>query len=252
MKKKDKCLMFTIDGTIRALRTYPGTINLIKDLQEGNFFNGVIAGLTDAPGMLATASSLCLYDGEDVEHIALLMNDKLAIGTFEWLQDLKIGDEVKLVVSDIPEGPLLIHAILRKNDEVLWMPFSVDHTRRGWIMQGIKLGAGIVISTWLTFGSFYLINGEVPDRLEWNMLIFFPIVLMVFVIFMSLQGVMGLGDEAENIFLALKVPKHTRFRIKSFGIPNSDYLKTFSSRERRYIFNFSEALAAHKEKFHLT
>lgn len=252
MNKPDTPNVFTIDGNIQAIQIAPGIVNLIEDIQNGSCFTGLVAGLVGEAGILANASSIATYDGEDVEHVALLLNGKLAIGTFESLQDLRMHDEVKLVVSGIPDGPLFVHAILRKNDQLLWTPFSVDHTRHGWVKHGIKLGSLIVLFTWLMFGLFYLIDGRLPSKLEWFWLGVFPILEMAFVVFMSLNGVMHLGDEAEGIFQALDVPKHKLFRIKSFSIFNLDYMKDSEARNKKYVFRFAEALAAHKKKFNLS
>ncbi|WP_426173316.1 hypothetical protein [Massilia sp. TWR1-2-2] len=147
MENQAQQQLFSIEGTIRALRVSPAIINLISDIQDDAFWSGTIAALSGAAGVAANSASLLMYEGEDVEHIALLVNDQLVIGTFEWLQDLKVNDHVKLVVSKLDDGPLFAHAILRNDDLLLWTPYSVHHTRRGWIMHSIKLGVLSTIGT---------------------------------------------------------------------------------------------------------
>lgn len=251
MMMKENARLYTVDGTIDALQIAPGLVNLIEDVQAGTYFGGLASGLTGEAGLLANAGSLSLYDGEDVEHIALLLNGKIAIGTFEWLRDLKVGDDVKLVVSEILEGPLFVHAILRKNDQLLWTPYSVDHTRRGWVMHGIKLASVIIIFTWLTFGLFHLIDGKLPNKTALFWLGLFPIMMMGFVTFMSLQGVMHLGDHAEDIFQALGVPKFDRFKIKPFSVCKLRLFADPDALKKGHIFYFSDAVAAHKKRFNL-
>jgi hypothetical protein len=124
MHHQQEAKMFTVEGKIQAVRIAPGVINLIEDIQKGAAFTGAIAGIAGEPGVLANCVNVAMYDGEDVEHVALLINGLLAIGTFEWLRDLNVGDHVKLVVSEIYGGPLFIHAILRENDQLLWTPYS--------------------------------------------------------------------------------------------------------------------------------
>ena len=244
--------LYTVEDTIRAMRVVPGVLNLVEDIQKGALFTGAAAGLAGQAGMLASAASLALYEGEDVEHIALLINDQLAIGTFEWLQDLKVGDEVKLVVSDLEDGPLFIHAILHKSDQLLWMPYSVDHTRFGWIMHAVKLSIVVLFMTWFMFGGFFLIDAALPGNKELMWLVILPILLMSFVGFMSTRGMMELGEQAENIFKVLGVPKFERFRIKPFSLMMDFSVTGVPDRQRKgYIFKFSEALAAHKKKFNL-
>ena len=243
--------LYTIEGAIQAFQIAPGIVNLIEDVQAGTFFSGVVSGMSGESGLLANAGSVALYDGEDVEHIALLLNGRMAIGTFEWLRDLSVGDDVMLVVSEIPEGPLFVHAILRKNDQLLWTPYSVDHTRRGWIMHGVKMASVIIIFTWLMFGLFHIIDGKFPSKTILFWLGLFPIMLMGFVTFMSLQGVMHLGDHAEDIFQALGVPKFERFKIKPFSVRKVRLFEDPDALKKGHIFYFSDAVAAHKKRFNL-
>jgi hypothetical protein len=156
--------LFTFEGTIDAMRTSAGVENLIKYMQNGAFWSGVAVGLAAEPGVMATSASLALCDGEEVEHMALLINGTLAIGTFHWLGDLVIGDQVTLVVSEIDAGPLFVHAILRKRDKLLWTPLSVFHTRRGWMFHGVKLGLAGLAGVAILFGSIFLfVEGTIPE-----------------------------------------------------------------------------------------
>lgn len=225
---------------------------MIEDLQSGAGFSGIIAGLMDQPGALANSASLVMYDGQDVEHVAILINDQLAIGTFEWVRDLRVGNDVKLVVSEIDDGPLFVHAILRTEDQLLWTPSSVSHTRYGWIWHAIKLGTLIVVLTWLLFGSFFLIDKEFIRSTDgWYFAIFGPIVLMGLATTMSTVGIMHMGEEAEKIFQALCVPKFTRFRIKPYSIRRLHFLNDPNASRKRHIYSFSEALSAHKKRYRL-
>jgi hypothetical protein len=237
-------LMFTVDGTIQALRIAPAVMNLLSDIQTDAIFTDAIAELSEN----STRATMC--DGEDVEHIALLIDGRFAVGTFEWLQDLEIGDNVTLVVTTICDGPLLVHAILRKNDQLLWTPYSIHHTRHGWIMHSIKLGALVTIGTWLTFGIFYLIGDRPTTGVMVNILIFIAL-LNAFVLYMSTKSVLHLGEEAERIFRALNVPRFENFRIKPYSVLNMDFQKDPDYFKKKYIFRFAAALEAHKKRFNI-
>jgi hypothetical protein len=250
MENQAQQQLFSIEGTIQALRLSPAIINLISDIQDEAFCSGTIAALSGAAGVAANSATLLMYEGEEVEHVALLVNDQLVIGTFEWLQDLKVNDHVKLVVSKLDDGPLFAHAILRNDDLLLWTPYSVNHTRRGWIIHSIKLGVLTTIGTWLIFGSFYLMGNRPSAHAMANILIFIAL-LNAFVLYMSTKGVLHLGEQAEQIFRALNVPKHENFRIKPFSILNMDFKTDPNSLKKKYIFRFSAALDAHKKKFNL-
>lgn len=247
-----KSQLFTINGTIQDFRIRPGVVNLIADIQTPRFLSGIAAGLIDEPGTFTNAASLAMYDGENVEHIALLVNGVLAIGTFEWLRDIRINDEVTLVVSDTSDGPLFVHAILRKNDQLLWTPFSINHTRRGWTFHALKLG-GLIFAMYLTsFGIFFLLDEKSrPSETGWLYWFFGSFAFITFIMFMSTRGVAHFGDEAEEIFHALGVPKFRRFRIKPFSICNLDWRSDPDYLKKAYIFRFSDALAAHKKRFNL-
>jgi hypothetical protein len=245
--------LFIVEGTIEAMRVAPGVVNLMKDIQSGAFWSGAAAGLTGEAGVAANCANLLMYDGEDVEHVAILINGRLAIGTFEWLRDLMVHDEVKLVVSDTDEGPLFVHAILRKNDHLLWTPFSIDHTRRGWMLHGFKLGFLGLFLTFLILGSFYVFDrGSRPSGGWLLFIVLATIALIGFVGFMSTRGVMDLGEYAENIFRALDVPKFERFRIKPYSIFNLHSESAPDAVKKGHIFQFADALAAHKKRFHLS
>jgi hypothetical protein len=253
MEKQENGNIFTVEGTIEALKLTAGVANLIDDLQKGAHFTGVISGLGGAPGALANAASLTMYDGEDVEHIAMLLNGVLAVGTFPWLRELKVGDEVNLVVSKMQDGPLFVHAILRKHDQLLWTPISVNHTRRGWIVHALKLGGLISSFTWLMCGFCFLSsNDTLLNTMDLIIVGLFPLILMSFVMFMSTKGVMHLGKEAEDIFRALGVPKFERFKIKPYSFSKRHLFDDIDALKKKHIFYFSDALSAHKKRFHLS
>lgn len=251
MSNFEQPFLFVIEGTIHALSISPGVINLISEIQRGSFFTSVIASSTGEAGLSATLASLTLYDGENVEHIALLINGLLVIGTFEWLRDLNVGDKVKLVVSETQDGPLFAHAILREHDQLLWTPYSVSRTRWGWTVHATKLGLVGFAGTWLMLGSFYLF-GSRPDASSMAYLFVSSLVMITFVMFMSTRGVMHLGDQAEDIFRLLDVPKFDRFRIRPFSLLHGDLKKDPHIFRKRHIFRFSDALTAHKKKFNLS
>lgn len=244
--------MFTVEGKIQALQLAPGVANLLEDIRKGAFITGAIAGFSGADGVLANNTSLVMYDGEDVEHLALLINGRLAVGTFEWLRDLKVGDDVMLVVSQINEGPLFVHAILRKNDQLLWTPFSVSHTRFGWKIHGLKLGGSLLAFTWLMCGVCWWSSTDyVMNTSDLIIVSLFPIVVIGFVIFMSARATLPLGEQAEKIFRALDVPKFERFRIKPFSVCNLHLVDDPDALKKRYIFQYSDALLAHRRRFNL-
>ncbi|MFC0135959.1 hypothetical protein CR105_01375 [Massilia eurypsychrophila] len=252
MNSEEESLMFTVDGAIQGFHIAPAVANLFSVIQTNKNFNEAISELTDTSGAMSNSTRAAMYDGEYVEHIALLINGKLAIGTFEWLRDLEVGDDVTLVVTTISDGPLLVHAILRKNDQLLWTPHSVAHTCEGLKIQSIKMGDTGLVFSWSMFGLFSMISessGPHGQQLFW--IIVGSIAMIAFVMTMSLRDINHLGEKAENIFCALGVPKWERFRIKPFSISNVHTQSDPNWLRKGYIFKFADAMAAHKKKYNL-
>jgi hypothetical protein len=244
--------MFTVEGKIQALQLAPGVENLLEDIRKGAFVTGVIVGAGGADGVLANNASLVMYDGENVEHLALLINGRLAVGTFEWLRDLHVGDDVILVVSQISEGPLFVHAILRKNDQLLWTPISVSHTRHGWKIHGLKLSGLLLAFTWLMCGVCWWSSPDyVLTTSDLTIVGIFPIALIGFCIFMSIRDTMPLGYQAEKIFRALDAPKFERFSIRPYSVCNLHLVDDPNALKKRYIFQFSDAVMAHRQRFNI-
>lgn len=250
MENTEQPFFFVIEGTIDALSISPGAINLVSDIQRGSSFTGVMASSIGEAGLSSALASLTLYDGENVEHIALLIDGRLVVGTFEWLRDLNVGDNVKLVVSETHEGPLFTHAILREHDQLLWTPYSVSRTRWGWTVHAIKLGLFGLVGTWLIIGSCYLF-GHRPNATSMAYLFASSVAMIAFVMFMSTRGVMHLGDQAEDIFRLLNVPRFDRFIIRPFSLLRGDLQSDPHIFRKRHIFRFADALIAHKKKFNL-
>jgi hypothetical protein len=242
--------LFIIEGCIEALHVTPGAVNLISDIQSGAFYAGAINGLAGEAAAIANSASIVMYDGEEVEHLAIVINGRLVVGTFPWPRDLRDGDEVKLVVSAIEDGPLFAHAILRNDDQLLWTPYSISHTRHGWILHALKLGLFLLVGTWMIIGPCYLFGSRPSNAvMTWSFIC--SLLMIAFVVSMSTRSVIHLGDEAEAIFQALNVPKYERFRIKPFSVLRMCIGKDPHRLRKGYIFHFSDALNAHKKKFNL-
>jgi hypothetical protein len=243
----------TITGRIQALRRAAGTVNLLEDMQKGAFATGLAAAVSGQAGIVANAASLALYDGEDVEHIALLINGQLAVGTFEWLEDIEVDDEVKLVVSQIEDGPLFIHAILREKDQLLWMPYQCASGRKELALDMLKICGLILLLTWAFFVAYFLVSGDMPERLGAYFLFGGGPMLMFFVGYMSLRSSLSSGELVEQIFAMLGVPFPSRFKVMPWSLQALDTSKGYNSLSGKqgFIFDFTAALAAHKKKFRL-
>jgi hypothetical protein len=93
MSEEIKASLFIKEGIIQELRIARGVVKLIADIQHPGLWAGTTAGMAGEASMLADSVSRAMHEGDDVEHIAMLIDGQLAVGTFEWLRDLKAGDE---------------------------------------------------------------------------------------------------------------------------------------------------------------
>jgi hypothetical protein len=253
MSEEIKAPLFIKEGIIQELRIARGVVKLIADIQHPGLWAGVAAGMAGEASMLADSVSHAMHEGDDVEHIAMLIDGQLAVGTFEWLRDLRAGDDVKLVVSSTDDGLWFVHAILRKDDNILWLPYSVDHTRCGWVFHAIKLGGLILSLSFLMFGSFYIFDKESRPTGPWLLfIIVLSFAMVTFSVFMAAVGVISLGEYAESIFEALGVPKYKRFRIKPYSLSKLRSKEDSNAYKKGHIFDFATALAAHTKKFKLS
>ncbi|NLR74287.1 hypothetical protein [Leeia aquatica] len=117
-----------LDGTLQAMLRAPSAALLLEGLhQEPAFAEMPIVGLKP---LLEAA----WQGGEDYEeeHVAMQVDGRWAVGTFEHLHDLTVGDALQLVVA--PSTPLnpavsLIRGIHRVQDGLLWLPFGCEETQ---------------------------------------------------------------------------------------------------------------------------
>ncbi|MBB5020564.1 hypothetical protein HNQ59_003885 [Chitinivorax tropicus] len=241
--------LFTVDGSIEVIHRAPGVINLLEDMQRGAVFTGAVAAATDSLANFAGSTAVALYDGEDVEHIAMLVNGKLVIGTFPSTEDLKVGDQVRLVVSYEVGDFLFAHAILRIEDSWLWMPYMHARTRKGMIQYVVKFYIFFIISLELFFCGFFLLHGDLEEfnREGRIYFAFFEFLIMPFITYMSSRDLIANGIIAEGIFNALGVARYLDFNVNKYSIGNLS--SDIGSSKKMYIFDLNKALEAHYKKY---
>ncbi|MET3130633.1 hypothetical protein AAKU55_000890, partial [Oxalobacteraceae bacterium GrIS 1.11] len=80
---------------------------------------------------------------------------------------------------------------------------------------------------------------------------FFLVSMMAFAVFMSISGMESLGQQAEDIYMALGVPKFKKFKIRPFSLMMLPFNEVTDPFKKGYIFKFDEALKSHKKKYRL-
>lgn len=149
--------LFIIEGSLSRLTSKRGTVNLLNELKANSTSQNIAAGVVGAVGgaanLVANASILNMYEGELVDNFACKIGDHVVIGKLSGIHLIKNGDHLKAVVSrrHVPKkGEVLYaHALLRPQDELLWLPGESDRGSRvvfkGQMMMAFFLGSAVSI-----------------------------------------------------------------------------------------------------------
>lgn len=140
--------MFVVRGNVTMLHIAKGRVNLLQGMRNKVAASGVAASIANMSGIAANSVMLALYDGEEVEHFVCFIGDQAVVGTFEHV-NFKDGDEVHAVVTQIDQGTLFAHAVVRPKDGLLWMPYAVNQGRGGIAFWYVKLSGGLSIFGWI-------------------------------------------------------------------------------------------------------
>ena len=138
---------FLTEGRITEFHWTTGAENLLEFVRKksSNIKASVpAAAATDSYSGLSNASRLAMYDDEDTQAFACQIDKQLAFGHFEGAKLLRDGDWVQAIVSRHGDA-LLVHAILRKTDELLWLPRVVLCGNAAAIREAVRLDIGFTI-----------------------------------------------------------------------------------------------------------
>jgi hypothetical protein len=124
--RDDEPELFLVQGQLSEIHVERDRENLLQKIDRYYKGKAVITGagaiVGDMFGQAASAASLAMYDGEDTQNFACLIDDQVMCGQFggaEWLSDDHV---VKAVVSK--QGDVLVaHAIIDRSSGLLW----IDH-----------------------------------------------------------------------------------------------------------------------------
>ena len=116
--------MFLVEGFLSELHVELGTENLLTRIDKHYRGKAVLtaagAAVGDLFGQAATAASLVMYDGEDTQNFACLIDGRVVCGQFGGAEWLKAGRRVKAVVSE--RGHVLYAiAIMDESEGLLWI-----------------------------------------------------------------------------------------------------------------------------------
>lgn len=115
---------FLIEGKLTELHVELGKDNLLakidKHYRSKSVATGAAAAVGDLFGQASNAAMLAMYDGEDTQNFACLIDGQVMCGQFGGAEMLKEGSSIKAVVSR--KGDVLYaHAVMSPSQGLVWV-----------------------------------------------------------------------------------------------------------------------------------
>lgn len=236
--------MFLLEGTLTDITISQDTINLLKQLKVNsttqNVVTGIVGAVAGAPALAANAAFLENYTGETVENIACQIAGQPVIGQFSGANLLKEGDQVKAVVAQ--EGEVLLaHAILRPQDQLLWLPLETNKGSQAELKKQLKsLLKPFGVVSLIALILMTLISSGKPFPVMFYFLLVNLILFMV-VGFWSTHDRSPLTARAEQIFNALGFPDVENLDMTDGSYADHHQVCAFS------VYYYQCVLDAHRE-----
>ena len=248
-------ILFVIEGTLSRLTGERGTRNLLKELtthsQAQNLAAGVVGAVAGASSLIANAAILEMYEGELVDNFAGKIGEHIIVGQLPGMHLVYNGEHLKAVVSRriIPKkGEVLwVHALLRPQDELLWLPGETDRGRNVVFKSQMKMAlwgggfSGVFIAVTTSSISFYN-SGTIDFNFVLLSLIPLPLLLFPMALWVY-HDFKPLALHAERIFTALGFPdaQNLDMRGNSYAVHH----RTFEESELNIYF-YQAVLDAHR------
>jgi hypothetical protein len=210
--------MFVVTGKVETLYITNGSINLLKGMQGKMLAAGMGGVIEGMAGSVTNSAMFAMYDGESVQHFGCYIDGIMVIGTFEQVGFAE-GDDVEMVVTRLDDKGLFAHAVIRRSDSLLWMPFSVSKGRMGIVRWLFNLMFGIQFVGLLFILCLQFFMGGFHNRPIELILFIVPIQAIVagalgFGVYLSSTGD---GIYAENIFRVLGFKSPWRVNISPYS-----------------------------------
>jgi len=241
--------LFLIEGPITEFKMTSKLLDLIKEMtpwmRMGNKAAGIVGVLTQSASLVGGAVMASRYS-ELVQVITCRIGEQEVTGEFSGADLLHNGDAVKAVVAKRGDT-LYVHAIVRPQDELLWLPVAANEGRKAlfkanmnffWFLYLGVLTMVAIIDVFI--GGIREAVTSLPISVVGGFLIFAPIMLWV------TKDVWPLAIRAEQIFTVLGFPDVEKLNMRR------GYFKWFhvqSTRDLNYyesVFYYQRVLEAHR------
>jgi hypothetical protein len=246
-------ILYALEGKISELKISETMENLLEQIQAYSKakagFSGVAAGLLGMENIVATASQVMFYDGEDTYNFAALLNGKAVVcGTFKGAATFENGEKVRFVLSNRADV-LYAHAAYRMGPKVLMVPGSTYNGDKAHFAACMRTARNITVGLWFMFGVFFGwkaitdSRGLSPDGKALLIVLcsLLPPVIGFAMEYWTYKSTRDWGLHASAIFKALGIPRPDDFSLQGHLSPNRTNVP--------YGYLFEEALEAHLKRY---
>lgn len=116
--------LYLIKGTLTELHYDLSKENLLERVQSHYKSQAIASSLggaiSDLFGQAASGAALAMYDGEDTQCFACLIDDQVVCGDFGGAELLKNGEYINAIVSK-EHGVLYAHALMSPGRQLIWI-----------------------------------------------------------------------------------------------------------------------------------
>ncbi|MCY1214348.1 hypothetical protein D3C87_1003560 [compost metagenome] len=226
--------MFTLEGVIRELHVEEGRENLLQQIDKHYRGKGAVTGAAavagDLFGQTANAAMLAMYDGENTQNFACLVDGQVVCGQFAGAQLLKEGHRVR-IAGERSGDVVVARGILDEKQGLVWVGHAwggAAEVAANWKIAAWCFGfayIGLTIFSWL---------GGTGHRsfLE----------VQVWIVLSSAFLCLGVAFWANKDMQILATPSTEIFRILGFSTPekvnlNKYQLSLVESRKRMQLIS---------------
>ena len=133
--------LFLVEGVLTELHVELGRQNLLEKIDKHYRGKSAVTGagvsVGDMFGQAANAAALAMYDGEDTQNFACLVDDRIVCGQFAGAEFLQVGNRIKAIVAK-RGGVLAAGAIMDEAQGYLWIGHPWGE--RAEMLGNLKLG----------------------------------------------------------------------------------------------------------------
>ncbi len=195
-----------LEGNLTELHYDLSKEILINRIQSHHLSRAISSSLggaiADLSGQAASGAALAMYDGEDTQCFACLVDDQVVCGDFGGAELLKSGEYIKAVVSQ-EHGFLYVHALMSPGRQLIWIkhPWGIIAE----IFANLKIAGWSFLLICLLLSAFAWAFNSSPD--EWLETIKLAILggggLVSILAFWSIKDMTNLSSPSTDIFRLL-------------------------------------------------